>query len=441
MVTAEQVISLGYVPRPWQYECHREAKRFTVLALHRRAGKTEYAIMHTLSKALKNRLDMPLYAYLAPYLKQAKLIAWERLKAHAKKIPGVEVSEAELWVRLPHNNATIRVMGADNPDALRGVRLDGAVLDEVAQQKPEVWTEIVQPALSDRKGWAVFIGTPKGVNLFSDLMAQALSGKPEWIGKIYTVHDTNALPPDEVERLQRDMPEHAFRREYLCDFSAAGEDQLISIADVEQACSRWMRPDQYEWAPIVIGVDPARFGDDASAIAIRQGLKVLRVERHHGLDSVQLANRVAFLISEHRAKVCFVDSGAGAGVIDRLAHLGYEPIEVNFGSKATEPRFKNRRTEMWWKMAEAIRQGLSIPQDMLLKQDLATPTYTIDDNNRLVLESKDSIKGRLLRSPDAGDALALTFAEPVAADEASGGHRYEPEAQVSLWDYDPFARD
>lgn len=441
MSKREKVVPLGYAPRQWQEECHRGVKRFSALALHRRAGKTEFAIIHTLSRAAKNTLPQPFYAYIAPFLKQAKLIAWERLKAYAMKIPGTVINETELWVKLPHNGAVIRIFGADNPDALRGVRLDGAVLDEVAQQKPEIWTEIVQPALSDRKGWAVFIGTPKGVNLFSDLMNQALSGKEDWVGFIYTVYDTDALPPDEVARLKRDMPDNEFRREYLCDFTAAGENQLISIADVEQACSRHAREDQWSWAPVIIGVDPARFGDDASCIAVRQGIKVHRVERHYGLDSVQLATKVANRINEFGAKACFIDSGMGTGVIDRLIHLGFDVTEVNFGSKASEPRYKNRRAEMWWKLREGVLQGLCLPpQDTMLKQDLATPTYEITDSNQIKIEDKDEIKKRLLRSPDSGDALALTYAEPVAADEFGGHHDVEPtQAQVS-WDYDPFAR-
>lgn len=150
--------------------------RFVVLALHRRAGKTEIALKKLLDAAVKCQLELPLYFYVAPYLKQAKIIAWSRLKQMvAPMLPHgmVEINESELFIRFHHNGAMIRVFGADNPDAMRGVRMDGVVIDEVAQIKPEVWDEIIQPALSDRKGWAWFIGTPKGINLFSSLFFAA----------------------------------------------------------------------------------------------------------------------------------------------------------------------------------------------------------------------------------------------------------------------------
>jgi hypothetical protein len=166
------VIDLGYRPRAWQRECHMQRRRFTVLALHRRAGKTELALRELLDKALRCPLELPLFFYVAPLLKQAKAIAWARLKQIVAPLVLVglcEVNESELWVRLTRNGAMIRCYGADNPDAMRGVRLDGVVMDEVAQMAPEVWDDVVQPALSDRLGWALFIGTPNGINLFSQL--------------------------------------------------------------------------------------------------------------------------------------------------------------------------------------------------------------------------------------------------------------------------------
>lgn len=204
-----RTIDLGYRPRQWQQECHRSRKRFTVLALHRRAGKTQLAIMELIDAALKFKLELGMFFYVAPYLKQAKIIAWSRLKLQLSPlitISAVEVNESELYVRFKHNGAVIRIYGGDNPDGMRGVRLDGVVIDEVAQIKPEVWTDIVQPALSDRKGWALFIGTPSGVNLFSELFykAQKLT---DWHSALWTVYDTDAIDPTEVERLHRDMNE------------------------------------------------------------------------------------------------------------------------------------------------------------------------------------------------------------------------------------------
>jgi hypothetical protein len=419
MPTKAETVTLGYVPRTWQRKCHKERRRFTVLALHRRAGKTELAIMQLLNAALKFTGDLGFFVYTAPYLKQAKAIAWARLKQKIDpfiRTGAVDVNEADLAVTFKHNKATIRLFGGDNPDALRGVRLDGCVIDEVAQIKPEVWNDIIQPALSDRKGWAMFIGTPAGINLFSELYYRA-STLPDWYAARYTVHDTDALDADEVARLERDMPEQAFAREYLCDFSAAGDDQLISLSDAESAAERQYPDGDVIDAPLVIGVDPARFGDDRSAIVLRQGLRMENPRIYTGIDNMALAAAVANVIEERDPDAMFIDAGAGAGVIDRLRQLGYEVTEVPFGGKATFPNlFVNKRTEMWWAIKEWIDQGGAIPDRTDLKQELSTPLYWYDNVGKRVLESKDEVKKRLQGggSPDIADALALTFAYPVA---------------------------
>ena len=325
----ERQIGLGYFPRDWQRECHRNRRRFTVLALHRRAGKTELAIMELLHEALKFDKDLGLFFYVAPYLKQAKAIAWARLKARVEPMRQhglVEVNESELSVTLKHNGAVIRIFGADNPDAMRGVRLDGCVIDEVAQIKPEVWQDTLQPALSDRKGWALFIGTPQGVNLFSELYFRA-SSHSDWHSARYTVYDTGAIDPEEVERLKRDMSETSFAREYLCDFAAAGDDQLISLSDVEAAAHRVFREDQVSFAAKILGVDPARFGDDRSVIFPRQGLAALEPQIFRGIDNMDLASRVAQKIEQWKPDAVFCDAGNGSGVIDRLRQLFHVSFE------------------------------------------------------------------------------------------------------------------
>lgn len=414
-----QTISIAYCPRAWQAECHRRRQRFTVLALHRRAGKTELAIMELLDHAISSKRDLPFFVYIAPFLKQAKAIAWARLKQKCDilaRTGAIDINESELMVTFKHNGAAIRLFGADNPDALRGVRLDGCVIDEVAQIKPEVWNDIVQPALSDRKGWALFIGTPAGINLFSELFYRA-SSLPDWWAARYTVHDTDAIDADEVARLERDMPQQAFAREYLCDFSAASQDQLISLTDAESAADRKYKDGEVIDMPLVMGVDPARFGDDRSVIVLRQGLRMESPVIHQGIDNMQLAGIVAGLIEDRDPDAVFIDSGAGAGVIDRLRQLDYYVMEVPFGGKANYPNlFVNRRAEMWWAMKEWISNGGAIPNDTTLKQELSTPTYWYDAIGRRVLEGKDEIKKRLQGggSPDIADALALTFAYPVA---------------------------
>lgn len=433
-------IDLGYRPRDWQNRCHLDRKRFTVLALHRRAGKTELAIMELIDKALKFKLDLGLFFYIAPFLKQAKSIAWARLKQKLGPLlraGAVEINESELSVTFKHNGAVIRVFGGDNPDAARGVRLDGVVIDEVAQIKPEIWNDVLQPTLSDRKGWALFIGTPAGINLFSELYYKAES-LSDWHAARFTVYDTGAIDPDEVARLKRDMAETSFAREYLCDFTAAGDDQLISLADSEEAARRQYKPKEFEHAPVILGVDPARFGDDRSVIVRRQGLQCFDPLVYRGIDNMDLAARVAAQIKEHNPDAVFIDSGAGAGVIDRLRQLDFDVIEVPFGGKSTYPNlYLNRRAEMWFEMKSWIESGGAIPNDPSLKQELATPVYWFDSAGRKVLEPKDEIKKRLQGggSPDTADALALTFAYPVQKRSPLDALGIKRDRN----DYDPYA--
>ena len=165
-------IALDYTPRQWQRDCHLKKQRFSVYALHRRAGKTELAIMELIDKAMKTEKELGMFIYVCPFLRQAKAVAWGRLKGKIEPLRRsslIDINEGELSVKFKHNGAIIRLFGGDNADALRGLRLDGAILDEVSNIKVELWNDVIQPALSDRLGWAIFIGTPSGINLFSEL--------------------------------------------------------------------------------------------------------------------------------------------------------------------------------------------------------------------------------------------------------------------------------
>ncbi len=441
----QPLIKLDYTPRTWQRECHIKKQRFSVYALHRRSGKTELAIMELIDKAMKTDKELAMFVYIAPFLRQAKAIAWARLKQKIeplRRTSVIDINEGELSVRFKHNGAIIRLFGGDNPDALRGMRLDGCVIDEVAQIKNELWSDIVQPALSDRLGWSLFIGTPQGINLFSELYYKAVN-EEGWTASRYTVFDTDSLHPDEVTRLKRDMSETSFAREYLCDFSAQGDDQLIALADTEDAAKRIYQPDHVRLFPIILGIDPARFGDDRSVVFRRQGKQAFKPVVYRGIDNMELASRVANLIEEHKPDAVFCDAGAGSGVIDRLRQLSYDVIEIPFGGKAMKPeQYINRRTEMWWLMKQWIEEGGAIPNDVALKQELATPIYWYDNVGRRVLEGKDQIKKRLqgAGSPDLADALALTFALPVAKKVAEDIYIKRRKEATQKADYDPYTR-
>jgi hypothetical protein len=212
-------IDLGYRPRAWQRKLHRDKARFKVLVVHRRGGKTVGALMDMLDYALSAKTERPRFAYIAPYYKQAKAVAWDYLKAFTAEIPGTKVNESELRVDLP-NGARIQLYGADNYDALRGIYLDGVVLDEFGDMDPRAWAEVIRPALSDRKGWATFIGTPKGQNEFFKLYQHAQDAGG-WSATLLKASETGLVDEQELADARAVMTEDQYNQEYECSFDAA----------------------------------------------------------------------------------------------------------------------------------------------------------------------------------------------------------------------------
>lgn len=413
-------VVIPYRPRFPQDEIHKqlETHRFCVLVAHRRLGKTVLSVNHLIKRAITDRKERGMYAYLAPFRNQAEQIAWGYLKHYTSQIPAISINEQKLSILLP-NGATIRIFGADNPDALRGMYFDGVVIDEVAQIKPTLWGEVIRPALADRKGWAAFIGTPKGINLFSQIYDQALNlmskGDPDWCAMLYSVEQTHVIDEKELAALKVEMSENEFRQEFLCDFSAAQDNGLIPIDDIRAAANKFYRESEYMGAPLIYGIDVARFGSDASVIFKRRGLVAFEPIVIRKFDNMALADRIAVEMAKEKPEAVFIDSGAGQGVIDRLRQMRFDVVEVPFGAQAIDKeQFANRRMEMWWHMAQWIKQGGAIPPDPILQGDLGAPTYGYTPKGPKILEAKDKLKERIGRSPDLADALALTFAAPVA---------------------------
>jgi hypothetical protein len=431
---------IGYVPHKHQEDIHFNLKRFSVLVCHRRFGKTVLAINALIDAALKMPKNTSArFGYCAPYLKQAKQIAWLYVLQYGMSVPGARKNESELWVEFP-NGARVTLYGADNAEAMRGLYLDGIVLDEVADMKPYVWGEIVRPALADRKGWCLFIGTPKGLNQFYDLYQHAMKD-PGWYAGVYRADETKLpwLDDEELALARATQSENQYRQEWLCDFSASMDNVLITIDMVSDATKRHATLDLIKGSPRVIGVDVARFGDDRSVIQKRQGLVAWEPVVFRDIDNMDLAGQVARTINEWQPDAVFIDAGRGEGVIDRLRQLGHQVVEVNFGGKASSGLYVNKRSEMWDSMAEWLRAGGIIPNDTELKTDLSVPTYSMAAGDKMALESKDDIKKRGMKSPDLADALALTFAHPVrpkvhpmSTEFVQQHHR----AQV-IYEYDP----
>jgi phage terminase large subunit len=196
------------------------AERWASVVAHRRAGKTVACIMDLIKKAVEHKGREPRFAYIAPTYTQAKDVAWSYLREYTAAIPGMEKSESELSVTFPHNKARIRLYGAENYDRIRGLYLDGVVIDESGDIDPRAWPEVIRPALSDRKGWATFIGTPKGRNAFYDMHKHA-KASDDWYSDELRASKTGIIDKAELEDARRTMTAEQFAQEYECSFEAA----------------------------------------------------------------------------------------------------------------------------------------------------------------------------------------------------------------------------
>jgi hypothetical protein len=215
-------IVLRYDERPWFRRFHRRAERWAILVYHRRAGKTVAAVNDLISKTLYNTRNNPRYGYIAPLYNQAKQIAWQYLKDFTAPLQP-KISESGLYVEFPQNGGRITLYGADNPDAFRGLYFDGLVLDEYGNMRPSVWTEVLLPTLVDRRGWAVFMGTPNGPNHFRDMWIRAndVEDGRGWLHEMYTVEDTKIIPAEDLAEIRRMMTPEEYEQEMMCSFSAS----------------------------------------------------------------------------------------------------------------------------------------------------------------------------------------------------------------------------
>ncbi|BDQ34108.1 terminase large subunit domain-containing protein [Pseudodesulfovibrio portus] len=232
-----------YTPRRHQAEIEACLARFSVLVCHRRFGKTVLSVNRLIRAARETRRPDWRGAYIAPLYRQAKTVVWDELKRYCGVgTDGCTVRFNETELRADFDNgARVRLFGANNPDSLRGMYLDGVVFDEVAQMPHRVWTEVIRPALSDRNGWAMFIGTPRGKNALYEIWEKARVD-PDWFTAMYRASETGIIHPDELAANGREMSPEEYEQEFECSFTAAIRGayfgQLMSDADREGRITR-----------------------------------------------------------------------------------------------------------------------------------------------------------------------------------------------------------
>lgn len=231
---ATRTVTIPYAPRPLQKAVHAqlETHRFGVAVCHRRFGKTVLAINQLIKGALTCQKERPRFAYVAPTYAQGKAVAFDYIQFYSRVVPGVTFNQSELRADYP-NGGQVRIYGADSPDSLRGLYFDGVVLDEFGLMPPRTFSEVIRPALSDRQGWALFLGTPAGKNQFYEVVQQAKQDAG-WYFAEFKASQTGIIDPKELEAARKDMTADEYAQEYECSFEASVKGAIYA-AELEQA--------------------------------------------------------------------------------------------------------------------------------------------------------------------------------------------------------------
>jgi hypothetical protein len=416
------LVNIPYKPRGYFWPYHHRTQRFSVVAGHRRAGKTVAHVYDLVRRVVECQHPEPRGSYIAPLYSQAKDIAWNYLRSACAPFmdKGAKVYEADLMAVLP-GNRQIRLYGADRGagERLRGTYQDAVVVDEPEDISDwsQFYNYVLLPTLSDRQGYLSIIGTPKGRGNLYRIVREA-EKDPDWFVAIIRATDTDVFTPAALAKLEQEMGDHAFRQEYLLDWNVEADQQFISGRDIDLAIERT----PIQSGEHVIGVDVARQGSDRSCIITRNSSSIDHIVVRRNLDLMQLADLVAEEHRRFKPVAVFVDAtGIGAGVVDALRRLGVNAIEVYAGATpGNDMQFVNKRAEMFWGVREWIKSGASLRVEAFqqeLADDLTAIMYDYDPRNRLKLESKDKIRSRGLPSPDLADALSMTFFQRIVPKE------------------------
>lgn len=399
--------------------------------------------------------ELAKWRHRSPLLQQA--FEWTKTRIFAKDHPETWFASARSWARDADPTAMANTLAGLHEDYIL------FLIDEVSEMPQGVVAAAEATLSGGKEAHVVVMGNPTRTDgpLWNACKTERhlwnvvhITGDPD---------DPNRSPRIDINEARR-MIEKYGRDSYIVRVNILGEfplqqaNKLIGPEQVAAAMSRHVSLDLYGHRAKVLGVDCARFGDDASIILPRQGRAVWRPREFRGLRTNELGDQVLRYVDEWSKKKddagrlipvtkVFIDEGGlGAGVVDHCVARGYAKVVegVNFGAKAIESeRFENRRAEMYWKASEALKgAGEALPNLPMLAEELQAPTYWFDKKQRICLESKDDIKARLGRSPDYADAYVLTHAAPVADPEPEDFVPYAAQGAGSahaLTEYNPWS--
>lgn len=343
-----------------------------------------------------------------------------------------DVSSGGLWMRSKEHPETWRVDAQtcreENSESFAGLHAVSStpfyIFDEASAVPDKIW-EVAEGGTTDGEPmWYVFGNPTRNTGRFRECFGKF---RNRWTTKSIDSRECKFPNKKLIEEWVESYGDDSdfVRVRVKGQFPRASSAQFIPSDVAEAASGREINPSNYEHAPIVIGVDVARFGSAQTVFVVRRGLAVLHMEKHRGKDTMWTSARASSLFDEYHADALFIDdTGVGGGVTDNLRLRNYAPIAVNAGNKATnEKRYYNKRVEMWGLMRDWLESGGCVPKDQELVDDLIGPEYYFDAKSRFQLEKKEDMEKRGIASPDSADALALTFAHPVVARGAMGGQR------------------
>ena len=407
-------------PDPWQQDFLRKlasgTRRLSVRAGHGVGKSTACAwavIWHLITRYPQKTICT---APTAPQLYDAlfsEIKFWiNRLPPFIQSLFTITSDRITLTSSPEASFVSARTSSKEKPEALAGVHSEHVLLivDEASGVEEAVFVSATG-SMSGHNATTILIGNPtRNSGLFYKSQTTL---RAEWAAMHVSCLTSPRVTEDFVKQVIDTWGEasNEYRVRVLGEFPLAEDNTLIAAELVDAAMIRDIQPDPL--APIIFGVDPARFGDDAAVLCARQGDVVLSFRQWRNLDLMALCGHIVNEIETHRPAEINVDSiGLGAGLADRLRELGYPCRDVNVSEvSAINPKANKLRDDLWWQMKEFLSQrACRLPKDETLRGDLVTPTYTFTSAGKLVVEPKAEMKKRLRRSPDYADALGLTFA-------------------------------
>ena len=329
-------IEMPYEPRKAFMPFHNRTKRWACIVAHRRAGKTVAAVNDIIRAGIMYKGPNGLFGYVAPYMNQARRIAWDYFKYYAQPIVK-DVNESQMTITLI-NGVKISLFGADSADNLRGLGFSGLYLDEYADFRPSVFGNILRPALSDKNGWCVFSGTPKGHNAFYEVYRRAQADPSDWFLLRLPASESGLLPRSELAAAQAQLSPDQYQQEYECDFSSAVAGAFFG---------REMNEAENQGRITTVPHDPELgtytawdlgYRDDTAIWFYQVVRGEIRVIDYHAVSGANIAELAEVVMSKpyrytkhnlpHDARAKTLASG-GKSVIEQLAHhLGLANLAI-----------------------------------------------------------------------------------------------------------------